>query len=123
MSRTSCSSLTRLVNQHGAGIEKQSSQPWRSGAVLILALTLLLLSPRLAAGQGFTATIRGTITDQSGGVLRAVTITVKNTNKGWERTTTTDDSGDYVVTQLPADTYSIIAQLKGFKRELRDGVV
>ncbi|HJZ67017.1 MAG TPA: carboxypeptidase-like regulatory domain-containing protein, partial [Blastocatellia bacterium] len=79
--------------------------------------------PPLAAGQGFTATIRGTITDQSGGVLKAVTITVKNTNKGWERTTTTDDSGDYVVTQLPADTYSISAQLKGFKRELRDGVV
>src|SRR2546425_12876635 len=118
MPRTTCSNLSRLVNQPRAGIEKQSSQSWRSGAVLILALAFLLSAPLTAAGQGFTATIRGTRTDQSGGVIKAVTNTVKNTNKGLGRKTTTDDSGDYVGTQLPPDTYPVKAQLKGFKGEL-----
>ncbi len=76
-----------------------------------------------ARAQGFTATIRGTVTDAAGAVVPGATITVQNADKGWTRTTTTNESGDYVVTQLPVDTYTITAQMTGFKTEVRQGIV
>jgi hypothetical protein len=86
---------------------------------------MLSVGPTVApvAAQSFTATIRGTVRDQSGAVVPGANITVQNTNKGWTRTTVTNGLGDYVITQLPADTYSITAQLTGFKTEVREAVV
>jgi hypothetical protein len=97
---------------------------WKMVFVLLVAL-MLSVGPSVvpAAAQSFTATIRGTVKDQSGAVVPGANITVQNTNKGWTRTTVTNDLGDYVVTQLPADTYSISAQLTGFKTEVREAIV
>ncbi|HXF05129.1 MAG TPA: carboxypeptidase-like regulatory domain-containing protein, partial [Blastocatellia bacterium] len=87
---------------------------------LVLGLWLLM---GVSRAQSFTATIRGTIRDESGAVVPGANITIQNMNKGWTRTTTTDSQGDYVITQLPADTYAITVQLTGFKTEVREGIV
>jgi len=87
---------------------------------LVLRLWLVL---GVSRAQSFTATVRGTVRDESGAVVPGASIMIQNTNKGWTRTTTTDSLGDYVITQLPADTYSITAQLTGFKTEIREGIV
>ncbi len=76
-----------------------------------------------AGAQSFTATLRGTVRDPSGAVIPGATITIRNVNKGWTRTTVTNESGDYVVTQLPADSYAVTAQATGFKTEVREGIV
>jgi len=70
-----------------------------------------------------TATVRGTVTDPSGAVVPGAVITVKSAEKGWTRTTRTNESGDYVVTQLPPETYSITVQAPGFRTEERRGII
>lgn len=96
----------------------------RRAVLISLAFTLSFsLGAEQIAAQSFTATIRGTARDESGAIIPGVSITVRNANKGWTRTAVTNDSGDYVVTQLPPDTYSITAQLTGFKTEVRQGIV
>lgn len=90
---------------------------------LLLALCLVGVWFPSASAQSFTATLRGTVRDQSGAVIPGATITVRNVNKGWVRTTVTNESGDYVITQLPADSYSVTAQATGFKTEVREGIV
>ncbi len=79
-------------------------------------------APSVSA-QSFTATLRGTVRDPSGAVIPGATITIRNVSKGWTRTTVTNESGDYVVTQLPADSYAVTAQATGFKTEVREGIV
>jgi carboxypeptidase family protein len=61
-------------------------------------------------------TIRGVVTDQSGAVIAGATVTVTNNSTGIAKTTTTAADGSYEVLQLPAPaTYTVNAEMKGFK--------
>jgi len=91
---------------------------WKFRLSVLLLLTLIATS---VLAQ--TATLRGTVADQTGAVIQDALITVKNTDKGWTRSTRTDESGNYVVPQLTPDTYSVSAQAPGFKVEEYTGVV
>ena len=89
-----------------------------------LAVCLLLgTSVAHAQGVGASGDIKGTITDPSGGVLPKATVVVAETEKGFRRTTTSEDNGQYRVTGLPPATYDVSAELAGFQREVRKGVV
>jgi len=83
--------------------------------------TATILLPSLVVAQ--TATLRGTVTDPSGAILAGAAVTVKNTDKGWTRSTKSNDSGDYVVTQLSPDPYSITVESSGFKTGEIKGVI
>ena len=67
----------------------------------LVASLLLLLAAVPAFAQRITATIRGTVTDQSGAVVAGAKVTVRNTNTGLERTTQTSNDGSYSVSELP----------------------
>ena len=87
--------------------------------ILALAWTALtavfaLGTPATAAAQG-TATIRGTVTDASGGVLPGATVTITNTNTKDVRTAVTDDRGGYTFASLFNGTYEVKVELEGFK--------
>ena len=89
-------------------------------AVLVSATALV--AP--AAGQDFRGSIAGTVTDSTGGVLPGVTITVANTETGVSQHVVTESNGLYQVFYLNAGTYSVTAELSGFKRVARpDNVV
>jgi len=74
-----------------------------------------------AAAQSNTGQISGTIKDSSGGVLPGVTVTVTNTGTSSARTIVTDERGAYVVTNLPVGTYSVTAELQGFRKAEKKG--
>ena len=77
----------------------------------------LLLIPLLAAmtsAQTFRGTILGTVTDPNGAVVPGATVTVKNTNTGLERSTSTDEAGNYTVAELPIGPYEVRVQHTGF---------
>ena len=87
--------------------------------ILALAWTALtavfaLGTPATAAAQG-TATIRGTVTDASGGVLPGATVTITNTGTKDVRTAVTDDRGGYTFASLFNGTYEVKVELEGFK--------
>ncbi len=91
--------------------------------LLFLFVSLLLAtSGAYAQGVGTSGDVKGTITDPSGGVLPKATVAVAETEKGFRRTTLTDDTGQYRVTGLPPATYDVSAELAGFQREVRKGV-
>src|SRR5439155_26520223 len=70
-----------------------------------------------------TATISGTVKDQSGAVLPGVDITATNTATSLNRSVTTNERGDFVIPQLPIGTYEVKAELPGFKSEARQAVL
>ncbi len=88
----------------------------RPGSFVALAILL----PAVAFAQ-VTGQIRGTVRDTSGGVLPGVTVTVTNVNTNIAHTTATDGVGAYVVTNLPIGTYSVAAELQGFRKAEKTG--
>jgi outer membrane receptor protein involved in Fe transport len=74
--------------------------------------------------QGATATLSGTVTDQNGAVVPGVNVAVINLSQGFQRTTTTNSEGIFVVPLLPPANYTVKAEHQGFTTaELRDVVL
>src|SRR5262245_59971219 len=89
---------------------------------LALAGACSLLHPVPAAAQSTTATIVGTVTDETGGMLPGVSVVVTNTGTSLTRTLVTDASGRYAAPNLPPGAYEIKASLEGFGTVLGRGV-
>ena len=85
--------------------------------VLVFA-SLLAGSPAVA--QQTEARIAGTISDQNGGALPGVTVTVTSSATGAARTAVTDEQGRYTITNLPPGTYTVAAELSGFGASKQD---
>ncbi|MBI4445323.1 MAG: TonB-dependent receptor [Acidobacteria bacterium] len=73
----------------------------------------------LSFAQLPTATLVGTVKDETAGVLPGVTITITNEETGLNRTALTDDSGSYRAPALPVGRYEVRAELSGFKSVIR----
>ena len=87
----------------------------------VRCLAAVLLMAAAAAAQTVTGEIRGTVRDSSGGVLPGVTVTVLNTQTGLTRTETTGDTGSYVFPSLPIGSYTVTAELQGFRKAEKTG--
>jgi hypothetical protein len=85
-------------------------------------LFLLLLCVASLYAQAVSATLVGTITDTSGGVVANAKITIVETNTGVVQTRATNSSGNYIFPSLPPGRYTVTAELTGFKKESRAGV-
>ncbi len=82
----------------------------------VLAGVLLLCAPVAVWAQAVTGTILGTVKDPSGAVVANATVTITNVNTGLVRTVATDNTGGYLAGLLPPGTYTVSAELTGFKR-------
>jgi outer membrane receptor protein involved in Fe transport len=93
----------------------------RSAKTLTLFLMALLTSSNLT-GQQITGSIRGTVSDPSGAVVRAATVTAKQIETGLTRVAITDRQGEYVLVELPIGHYQLEVQAKGFQKYLQQGI-
>jgi len=87
--------------------------------VLFFTLALTLTS---LFSQTSTATLLGTVSDSSGGVVPNAEVTVRNIETGIDRTTLSNALGEYVVALLQPGEYEISVQAAGFRRFLRSGL-
>ena len=79
-----------------------------SGTVFLLAATAAVLA------QPSTGSIKGTITDQLGGLVTNATVVMKN-GKLAGRTTNTDTEGNYEFRGLPPGKYDLTITAMGFQ--------
>src|SRR5947199_8691029 len=88
---------------------------------LAFAVLTFVLSCGLASAQA-TAQISGTVRDQSGAVLPGVEITATQTQTGVVRTSVSNETGSYVLPNLPIGPYRIEAALPGFRTFVQSGI-
>jgi hypothetical protein len=81
-----------------------------------------VLTGSLVWAQG-TAQISGTVRDQSGAVLPGVEITATQTETGIVRMTVSNETGSFVLPNLPLGPYRVEATLPGFRTFAQTGVV
>jgi hypothetical protein len=90
---------------------------------------LLLLSCALfglfnsAAAQGLTGQISGTLNAPDGGVVPNAKVEVTNQETSQVRVVTSDDKGNFVVTQLLPGTYTLVVTVTGFKKYQQNSIV
>ncbi|MFN2444042.1 MAG: TonB-dependent receptor domain-containing protein [Vicinamibacterales bacterium] len=89
----------------------------------VLAAALLLTSAAtLAVAQSTTGSIQGTVNDAQGGGVPGAAVTIRNVDTQLQRTTVTNESGNYDVQLLPPGEYALTAELAGFRTQQRTGV-
>src|SRR5712692_2528321 len=94
----------------------------RALCVVLGGLFISALNCSLVWGQA-TAQIAGTVKDQTGAVLPGVEVTATQTDTGIARTTITNETGSYVLPNLPIGPYRIEAGLPGFRTFAQTGIV
>jgi carboxypeptidase family protein len=70
-----------------------------------------------------TAQISGTVQDTSGAVLPGVEVTATQTDTGVSRMTVSNETGSYVLPNLPLGPYRLEAGLPGFRTFVQTGIV
>ncbi len=95
--------------------------PRQSLAALGAAALLLMLVPVAAMAQA-TATVNGSVKDETNAVLPGITVTAKQEETGLTRTAVSDARGVYRLFDLTPGTYAIRAELQGFRTTVRSGI-
>jgi hypothetical protein len=88
--------------------------------LIVGALTLAAVS---AFAQGNTATILGTITDQTGAVIPDVNVVVTNIDTGVASNATSNNVGGYAARFLQPGRYRVEVETPGFRKFIRQDVV
>ena len=88
----------------------------------LLALFLVLGVCVPASAQFETASVVGTVRDNSGAVVNEATVTLTNTATGVSQTRTTDASGGYEFVNVRVGTYLLTAEKQGFAVAVADNV-
>ena len=86
------------------------------------AFVLMMTMASHTSAQTFRGTILGTVTDPNGAVVPEATVTAKNAGTGIERSTVSDEFGNYTLTELQTGTYQVIVTKAGFETLTINGV-
>src|SRR4029077_20046112 len=106
MNRTSClAGFSHFISRRSMGM----------GGALALALLAQLIGNGIARGQA-TTSIRGTVTDSSGGYVGGASVTLTNPESKIVRTAATGDDGGYQFLFLPPGTYTLDVAASGFQK-------
>ena len=92
----------------------------RMSVLRLVVFVLCSMAPVFA--QTTTGSIVGTVTDPSGAVVSNAAVTVTNMDTNISTRTTTDSSGNYVVTPLPVGRYSVSVEAPGFKKSVSSNI-
>src|SRR3989441_5313129 len=85
-------------------------------------LLVFVFGAQVATAQVNTATISGTLRDESGAVLPGAAVTVQNQDTGISRSLTTNETGRYTAPALGLGNYQVSVQLPGFQSQVRSGI-
>jgi hypothetical protein len=91
---------------------------------MLVMVSMLALMPVsvFAQARATGADLDGTVSDQTGAVVPGCAISVTNLDTNVTRTVAADDIGHYSVPALPPGSYSIRAELTGFRTQTRERV-
>jgi hypothetical protein len=95
---------------------------FRTLAILLSALMIVVFSAHDLAAQQATALLTGTIKDASGAVVPGAKVTLKNSATNVTRVANSNKDGDYVFTSIPIGPYELEVERQGFNKSVRKGI-
>jgi hypothetical protein len=92
------------------------------GLLTALAIVVGVLGFTIPAAAQATGTVAGTVKDTQGGVIPGATVTLVSETRGTTFDTVSAATGDFVISNIPGDTYTVRVSMDGFKTTERKGV-
>jgi Carboxypeptidase regulatory-like domain/TonB dependent receptor len=92
------------------------------GVRVVMAL-LAAGATNLSWAQAIKGTLLGTVTDSQGATVPGATVTITETGTNVARTAATNASGHYIFPNLKDGTYRVSAEVPGFRKVVRNGVI
>src|SRR4051812_30686720 len=96
-----------------------SNRLYMLGAMLLL----IALSITTASAQSFKATVVGQVTDSNGAAVPSASVTITEKETGRTQTVTTNEDGNFTITQLPPGRYDLAVEAQNFKKLLQSDLV
>ena len=98
----------------------QASYRKPHSAAFMALLFLSLGLPAFAQSGGNSGSISGNVQDPSGAVVPNATVEIHNPVSQFDRSTTTDKSGNFTIPNVPFNPYHMSVTAKGFAQEVQD---
>ncbi len=83
---------------------------------ILFILALVWMTASASAQSGSAGTVHGTVTDPSGAVIPGATVHLVNDVSGFNRTATSDATGQFSFSNVPFNPYRIDVTAKGFSK-------
>ena len=91
-------------------------------ATLIISIFVISMTALTAVAQTTgSATLRGTVKDPQGAIIRGATVTLTNERTKDERQVTSSEDGNYTFTALSPGNYTVKTEAPGFKTKTQTG--
>ena len=103
------------------GLPSIDARFFKASVLSLALLTMAFCSGSLRA-QTSLGQISGTITDSTNSLVHGASVTVTEIQTNQIRTTTTDEGGYFILTNLPIGDYIIEVKSAGFRGEKRSGI-
>lgn len=87
-----------------------------------LLFVMMMAFPIIIAAQGDLGSIAGTVKDANSDVIVGASVTATNLATGTQRTTTTNDSGNFTIPNLNVGEYSVVTTVAGFNEKKIESV-
>ena len=91
----------------------------RLGLWALIVGMLLLVSPAHLRAQLATASINGTVKDTSGALVPGAAVVLRNAATNVQQSTVTNDTGNYVLVNIPPGRYTLKVTKQGFAAATR----
>ncbi len=91
-------------------------------SMILLALALAAPRPALPQGQAIDGVIEGVVRSADGAAVPGALVRTRNRLTGLERSSQTNEAGQYVIPLLPPGSYNVTAEAAGFATLSRTGV-
>jgi hypothetical protein len=88
----------------------------------LLSVPFWAALPAAAQARLTGADVAGTVRDESGAILPGTSVSATNLATNVTRVAVADQRGRYLLAALPPGRYRVVAELKGFATETRDGL-
>ncbi|HEU0046674.1 MAG TPA: carboxypeptidase-like regulatory domain-containing protein, partial [Nitrososphaera sp.] len=97
---------------------------FRKGLVHVTFVLLISnLSTAMLVGQSYYGGLRGSVRDPNAAVVPNAKVSVVDQNTGITRVTRSGPDGEYVFNQVIPATYTVLAEVTGFKKFERKDVI
>src|SRR5690349_2931417 len=93
-------------------------KPFRAVITGIAAIVFLHCSINSAVAQRSTASVAGSVTDESGATVPGAEVVARNLATSVERSVLSNDLGYYVISALVAGQYSLTVKKTGFQGQI-----
>jgi Carboxypeptidase regulatory-like domain len=110
------------MSENGSASVTATSNRLTTSLLLTVASLMWIANTNALDAQSVTATLVGTVSDQSGAAVPKATLSITTVGTNVKRTVVSNERGDFTIPGLEPGSYRLVGEHDGFKRTVMEGI-